>query len=376
MYEIRHTKSGGKSDLKKKMPALRHVRDCLLLANAHNIIDDEEFAILYDYNKSKNPDFPYWNYNKFDLEKLTDDECKAEFRFYRNDVYNLLEALQIPETFRCSNGLKLDGIEATCILLRRFSYPARFGDLVPRFGRPAPQLSMIISDVCNHLFTDHHHRLQDFRQPWLSPRNLQQFSEVIHAAGAPLQNCFGFVDGTVRPVCRPGHFQRVIYNGHKRVHAIKFQAIVTPNGLIANLFGPVEGRRHDSGMLADSGLLPQLEEHCHTPNNMQLCIYGDMGYPLRPQLQTPFRGANITPEQNDYNNAMSKVRTAVEWVFGDILNYYKFMDFKENLKLGLSPIGKMYIICALLTNAHTCLYGSTSSSYFDIAPPTLEEYFN
>ena len=59
------------------MPALRHVRDCLLLANAHNIIDDEEFAILYDYNKSKNPDFPYWNYNKFDLEKLSDDECKA-----------------------------------------------------------------------------------------------------------------------------------------------------------------------------------------------------------------------------------------------------------------------------------------------------------
>ena len=104
----------------------------------------------------------------------------------------------------------------------------------------------------------------------------------------------------------------MIYNGHKRVHAIKFQAIVTPNGLIANLFGPVEGRRHDSGMLADSGLLPQLEEHCHTPNNMQLCIYGDMGYPVRPQLQTPFRGVNITPEQNDYNNAMSKVRTAVE----------------------------------------------------------------
>ena len=40
---------------------------------------------------------------------------------------------------------------------------------------------------------------------------------------------------------------RVLYNGHKRVHAIKFQSVVAPNGLIANLFGPVEGRRHDSG---------------------------------------------------------------------------------------------------------------------------------
>ena len=29
------------------------------------------------------------------------------------------------------------------------------------------------------------------------------------------------------------------YNGHEKVHAIKFHSVVTPNGLIANLFGPV-----------------------------------------------------------------------------------------------------------------------------------------
>ena len=39
------------------------------------------------------------------------------------------------------------------------------------------------------------------------------------------------------------------------MHGIKFQSVVAPNGLIASLVGPVEGRRHDSGMLADSGLL-------------------------------------------------------------------------------------------------------------------------
>lgn len=37
------------------------------------------------------------------------------------------------------------------------------------------------------------------------------------------------------------------------MHGIKFQSVVAPKGLIASLFGPVEGRRHDSGMLADSG---------------------------------------------------------------------------------------------------------------------------
>ena len=30
-----------------------------------------------------------------------------------------------------------------------------------------------------------------------------------------------------------------MYNGHKRVHAIKFQSLVLLNGLVANLYGPV-----------------------------------------------------------------------------------------------------------------------------------------
>ena len=64
------------------------------------------------------------------------------------------------------------------------------------------------------------------------------------------------MDGTVTQICRPGKMQRTVYNGHERVHAIKFQGIATPNGLVANLYGPVEGKRRDSGMLADSAILP------------------------------------------------------------------------------------------------------------------------
>ena len=121
--------------------------------------------------------------------------------------------------------------------------------------------------------------MRNFNQAWLSPANLQTYADVIHEAGAPYTNCWGFVDGTVRLVCRPGNLQRSLYNGHKRVHAIKFQSVVAPNGLIANLYGPVEGRRHDSGMLADSGLLPQLQLHSRSPLGNPICIYGDLGYP-------------------------------------------------------------------------------------------------
>ena len=168
---------------------------------------------------------------------------------------------------------------------------------------------------------------------------------------------------------------RVLYNGHKKVHGIKFQSVAAPNGLIANLFGPVEGRRHDSAMLARSGLLQMLERYSIARDGSILCIYGDPAYPLRPQLQRPFRSAQITPLQNEWNKAMSKVRVSVEWVFGDVINYYKFLDFRKNLKIQLSAVGKMYIVCALLQNARSCFYGNSTSSFFDCNPPNIQEYF-
>ena len=72
---------------------------------------------------------------------------------------------------------------------------------------------------------------------------------------------------------------------------------------------------------------------------------------------------------------MSQVRVAVEWLFGDISKWWGFIDFKKNLKINLSALGKMYLTCALLTNAKTCLYGNMTSQFFQMNPPTLEEYF-
>lgn len=83
----------------------------------------------------------------------------------------------------------------------------------------------------------------------------------------------------------------------------------------------------------------------------------------------------LTPQMQAFNAAMSNVRTSVEWLFGDVINYFKFLDFKKNLKIGLSSIGKMYVVCALLRNALTCLYGNETSEYFGLQPPQLQDYF-
>ena len=72
---------------------------------------------------------------------------------------------------------------------------------------------------------------------------------------------------------------------------------------------------------------------------------------------------------------MSEVRSSVEWLFGDVINYFKFLDFKKNLKIGLGSVGKMYVVCALLRNAFTCLYGNQISEFFELDPPSLQDYF-
>ena len=74
---------------------------------------------------------------------------------------------------------------------------------------------------------------------------------------------------------------------------------------------------------------------------------------------------------------MSPVRVSVEWVFGDIVERFKFIDFKYTQNVGLSPVAKQqYAVSALLCNVKTCLYGSTMSLYFQCDPPSLEEYFH
>ena len=105
-----------------------------------------------------------------------------------------------------------------------------------------------------------------------------------------------------------------------------------------------------------SGLLDELEMYSRSPNGNSLCIYGNPAYPLRVHLQSPYRHAQLTSEQSEFNSSMSTVRVAVERVFRDVVGYFAFLDYKKDLKIGVSPIGKMYIVCALLRNALVCLY--------------------
>lgn len=150
---------------------------------------------------------------------------------------------------------------------------------------------------------------------------------------------------------------------------------MAPNGLIAHLYGPLEGKRHDAFMLGVSGLLPQLER-ITKPDGEPYVVYGDPAYGISRHIIAPFRGAHVTPLQQQFNSDMSKVRASVEWGFGKISQYFAYLDFHKNLKVLLQPVGNYYAVGALLANCHTCLYGSVTSSFFELEPPSLEVYLS
>eukprot|EP00171_Calliarthron_tuberculosum_P002001 IDg2001t1 len=65
----------------------------------------------------------------------------------------------------------------------------------------------------------------------------EQYAKAVHDKCHALDNCVGFIDGTVIGIAWPNgnEIQRVAYNGHKRKHALKCQAVTSPDGLILHV---------------------------------------------------------------------------------------------------------------------------------------------
>lgn len=371
-------------DIDEKIFDFLCARMVLLIAHDDGKIDDEELIMLnlgLEEDESRLLQSVPREFGRFtrgprlNLDSLSDQCCLEYFRFNRAKIRDLCRFLDLPQRMRADNRIEWSSEEGLCILLRRLAYPCRLVDLQGLFGRNVSDIGRIANAVCLFIVQRWRHLIESFTEaPWFCAERVQRYVEAT-SAKCPLPNCWGFLDGTVRPMCRPTRQQRAFYNGHKRVHSLKFQSIVAPDGIIVHMHGPALGKRHDSGMLRESGLLDQLEHQMPVPpEGGAYCIFGDQAYPLRPQLITPYKGNNLTEEQADFNRQMSEVRISAEWGFQKVLQLFAFVDFKKNLKVQLQPIAAYYLCATILTNCHTCLNRSVASFFFDVRPPTLAEY--
>jgi hypothetical protein len=303
---------------------------------------------------------------------ISEAQFRSDFRFSKSDFPKLFLALKFRKTFKNSSGHLATGEEVLLMVLRRLAYPGRLYDLCLLFGRSKGEISKFVTLGINHIFWTWRHLLV-LSDRYLSLNKLRELSAVIANKGVPLTDCIGFIDGTLKSICRPSKNDNRMYNGHKKTYGVKFQGVVAPDGIIIHFSGPYRGARHDSAILSKSGLYKILEEKLNF-GETKFCIYGDSAYAIQDHVHCPYKGTALKIKQKEFNETMSKVRISVEWTFGKISKEFAFVDYKKNLKLHLQPIGKLCLVAALLTNCHTCFYGSETSQYFNYNPPNIEDY--
>ncbi len=273
---------------------------------------------------------PHEKYECFDIDNFSNAQCRSLFRFEKDHLIELSELLCLP-SYVSHTDLPWSALEGTALMLRRLSYPGRLSDLAPHFGRSPSECSVIFNSMSADVHHRHSHHISQLRQGWL---DVDTYAAAILQKGAPVSNVFGFVDGTLRHICRPSTDQCEMYSGHKRKHGLKFQHIMLPNGLVAHSFGLYPGSRHDAAMYGVSGVEHQLHA-LKAANGTQMAIYGDAAYPLCPWRLTPFQGNNLTAQQMAFNQAMNPLRTCVEWGFAKLCTYFVFLNFYGNLKMKL-----------------------------------------
>ena len=115
--------------------------------------------------------------------------------------------------------------------------------MLPLFGQNPTEFRLIFT--LGFIYHHHHHRPQSWNLFFLQPPYLKRYADAVAGKGAPLYNCFDFVDETITRICRSVLKERVVHSHRTRVHGAKFQSVVLSNGLIINLKGQWESQRLD-----------------------------------------------------------------------------------------------------------------------------------
>jgi nuclease HARBI1 len=297
----------------------------------------------------------------------------------------MIEALQLPGHIETPSRFTFDPVEALGLTLAQFRTPGDQLELSLLYHRSQSAISEIVNWVVTFVDNSWQQLLDFDHEHLLSPSNLERYTKAIHSRGAPSDTIWGFIDCTIRRIARPSKWQRAAYNGHKKFHALKFQAVMLPNGMIGHLFGPEEGRRNDNFLLAKSGLLDTCAVHAiregtdeNTPAEERfLQVFGDPAYGVSNQIISPYAGfGERTEEERDWNAEMAAVRIEVEHGFGIVQNTWPFLNAGWKMHVYSSPVGRYYRAGVLFTNAINSMRYNQVAQYFDCAPPTLFEYFH
>ena len=341
----------------------------------------------------------------------TKADFAAFFRFEAADMQRVFTALEIPDVlpYTEANGTRrrVNGKLAFTALLYRLATGARATAVNAALGLKRTALSRLCCALLDFLFERWYRVLfaSDLRRwaphfPRWADAAWRKQQSVPGAGGRGHRNVVAFIDGHLNNTARPDAIiQEDFYNNQHKHHGLKFLVTFGVNAIILDVVGGCAGRHNDQWLLGCGELLRRWDACLQWTVGRTMhgvydglpfsvtgdaswvqpgyILYGDAGFNVSTYLQCPFKASHgeLGPAEEQLNSIMCRPRIANEWVLGRMHTLWPALGQETLMQIGNGYVTKYFIAAAMLTNAHTCLYGYQSNDFFGVLPPALEEYF-
>ncbi|KAI2494543.1 DDE superfamily endonuclease [Fragilaria crotonensis] len=265
---------------------------------------------------------------RVDLNRLSQSDCRAAFRFDQEEMKRTVCLLPFPDIIITHKRDRVHLLEAYAIFCRRLCYPNRWCDLHKEFGRSTSALSRIFG-LMLHLIVSRVGPKVVFYP--LKQERYDQYMECFVRKGADAElRIVAVIDAKKLMSCRPTHFQGSQYDRHKKGHGLKFQTLEGPDGLGISCVRAYDGRRGDGYIFRHSNLENFWRNHPIACNYRKLA---DSAYPTTNWTLSMFKklpGRELTRDRQAFNATYSPMRTCVEWGYEKVVRHWAYVDFKTN----------------------------------------------
>ena len=365
---------------------LNYILDFLDGNDTEDDIRDEVLLLYFEILKLVKLIMPV----KLDLEvrrlknteilSLDDSMCWSTLRWRKRGLLELFEYSNLPTECVLPDRQKVPGELVLMIGLYSWGYPQRQLEIARVFGLAGgqPLVSKIMDYFNSHILVHFAHLIQSESINALSmwAPAVDYIVRCVQQKGGenadPRFDRVGmFIDGTFNQCCKPMQreehdmdgtdTQRAVYSGYYGGWGLKYLHCVLGNGMLAQVWGPVDGRRHDAHLFQISQI-----------NGKLACLSQVSGSVINAHGDSAFPASSHTMKGGGWE--MNRKRICVEWTIGKIVQQGASLDMSAHQQIYLNRPGALYLVGCLLTNFHTCVYGSQTGLYFSCKSPTLESY--
>jgi hypothetical protein len=252
------------------------------------------------------------------------------------------------------------------------------------FGHSEERLSEMINSFTYFLIedtTEFSAKLQNL-EAWASLS--AETADAFQRVGFPYENCFLLIDGKIFRTAKANDLliEHASFSYHSKCNGQNFQLVVGAHGVVLGFWGPDGGRTPDANQYRDYGIEEQIEaadaaaQRLFPNRNYQLSgfhCFGDGAYPRSMHMQKGLISPSTRAER-EFNHSCNTTRVAVEQTFHCIVSLFPYVDTARKMKIMKQCVGHKVRCAVIFHNWHTCMYGNQVGAYFNVMPPTFEQY--